>query len=68
MIVMIRVRQSGGMLDRVLDAIRGSRERKRSKLRDLLCRAMPFCDTHFAGGWSMEKLIEKIMEICDGKG
>ena len=43
------------------------KERKRGKLRGLLYAAMPYYDSDYAGNWHMNKLIEKVMDICDGK-
>lgn len=55
------------MLQRWHNAFIAWRERKRGRLRGLLYRAMPYYDSDYDGGWNMEKLIDKILEICDGK-
>ena len=55
------------MLHRFMDVICRRKERKRGKLRGLLYTAMPYYDSDYEGNWNMNKLIEKIMDICDGK-
>ncbi len=55
------------MIQRWYNAIMARKERKRGKLRGLLYRAMPYYDSEYDNNWNMTNLIEKILEICDGK-
>jgi len=50
-----------------MDAITKRKERKRTKLSALLYQAMPYFDSDYEEGWNMRRLVEKIMDICDGK-
>jgi hypothetical protein len=39
----------------------------RDKIRKLLYKAMPYYDMDYAGDWNMDTLVDKVLEIVDGK-
>jgi len=57
------------MLQRLDDAMKvnDARRKKCGSLRSLILKAVPYYDSDYEGNWPIDKLIEKILEICDGK-
>lgn len=58
-----------GMLQRLYDATKGNKKRKVrvAKLEALFREAMPYYDSDYDLGWNMTRLVNRVLEICDGK-